>query len=127
MAQQKVKLNIPKDFTPSERVEFSDEIIDFIVRRTQAGRDSSNRKFSKYSKEYAKKKGVSRGAVDLTLTSDMLSSIKLLNHRSGSITVGFDAGTFANDKAEGNQKKNGRQFLGMNSADLDNLVDIFEG
>ena len=133
MAQQKKTLKIPKDLTPSERIELSDDIIDLIVKRTQRGRDVNNSKFKPYSKEYAAAKGVSRGSVDLTVTGDMLDAVKLLTHRSGSITIGIEKGATdrngvdLNAKAEGNQKVNGREFIGLTQADLDNLIDRLDG
>jgi len=126
MAQQKFRFQVPKDFGVGEREEFADTVIDFIVARTQAGQDKSNSKFKKYTKAYAKKKGVSRGSVDLTLQGDMLDAMKLLTHRSGSITIGYDKGTLQNAKAEGNQKVHGRKFLGVNESDLIDLIDLFE-
>jgi hypothetical protein len=56
-----------------EAREFLDEAINLIIERTQAGFDINGRAFKQYSEEYAQFKGVSRGDVDLTLTSAMLS------------------------------------------------------
>lgn len=139
MAQQKVKIPIPKDLGPSERLELSEAVIDFIRNRTQAGtgyRKETGRNYSlaskPYTKAYAGRKGVSRSDVDLTLSTEMLESIELLTHSSGSITVGYEAGTKVNGKAEGNQigsygrapnKKKARPFLGLTKADLDAILE----
>lgn len=54
---------------------FMDDAINLIIERTQSGVDINGRPFKQYSKDYAKEKGVSRGDVDLTLTSSMLAAI----------------------------------------------------
>jgi hypothetical protein len=56
-----------------EAREFLDEAINLIMERTQAGFDINGRAFKQYSEDYAQFKGVSRGDVDLTLTSAMLA------------------------------------------------------
>ena len=138
MAQQKVKIQIPKDLSPDERIELSEAVIDFIRNRTQNGtgyRKETGRNYSlaskPYTKAYAGRKGVSRSDVDLTLSTEMLESIELLSHSSGSITVGYKPGR-VNDKAEGNQKgsygrspnsKKARPFLGLSNADLQAILD----
>ena len=138
MTQQKVKIVVPKDLTPSDRVELAEDIIQFIQTRTSGGvgfRKGRNYRLSEkpYTKEYAQRKGSSR--VDLTLTTEMLDSIDLLAHRNGSITVGYQAGSRVNDKAEGNQtgsygrspnSKKARPFLGLTLRDLDTLLEDFE-
>lgn len=138
MAQQKVVIAIPEDLDPGERLDLGLDIIEFIKDRTRDGvgfRKSTGRNYSlsriKYTKEYAKKKGVSRSDVDLTLDGPMLESMAVLNNRPGSITVGYVAGTKQNDKAEGNQKgsyggrpnsSKARPFLGLTKKDLDVIL-----
>ena len=141
MAQQKFRIEIPKDFTPSERERLAEKIITFIQERTSFEQKGFNPKTGRnyslsnkpYTEQYADKKGVSEDDVDLTLSSDMLAAIELLNHRSGSITVGYSAGSKENAKAEGNQigsygKPQGdpskaRPFLGLTKADLRRIID----
>ena len=139
MAQQKVTIKVPKDLSPDERLELAEEIIEFIKLRTENGtgyRAKTGRNYKlgsvPYSKQYATKKGVGRRSVDLSLSTEMLNSIELLNHRSGAITVGYEAGTEVNGKAEGNQvgsygrspnPRKARPFLGISSGDLQTLID----
>lgn len=63
--------------TPSEveARQFIDDAINLIIERTQSGEDINGKSFKQYSEDYAKLKGVSRGAVDLTLMGDMLAGI----------------------------------------------------
>ena len=109
------------------------EIIAYIQERTAQDQvDKNGKKLASYTKEYAEKKGVSRGDVDLMDTGDMLMSLTLLTHRSGSITIGYPAGDPINGKVEGNRlgtygqqtpiPGKARDFLGLTDEEL---VDIF--
>ena len=71
-----------------------------------------------YTRAYIRQKGST--FVDLTLTGDMLDDLDLLTHRKGSVTVGFERGSFENDKAEGNARK--RPFLGITQRELNVLI-----
>jgi len=65
-------------YSPSEEQKklFYELVVDKIVQRTASGKDINGSKFTRYSEAYAKKKGVARGAVDLILEGDMLSSFE---------------------------------------------------
>lgn len=58
-----------------EARQFIDDAINLIIERTQSGEDINGKSFKEYSKDYAEFKGVSRGAVDLTLMGDMLAAV----------------------------------------------------
>lgn len=138
--QQKIVIKVPKDLDPSERIELSEDIIDFIRLRTQNGtgyRAATGRNYGlstkPYTKQYAKKKGSTD--VDLTLTTEMLESIQLLSQKSGSITVGYEKASRINGKVEGNQigsygrsanPKKARPFLGISNKDLETLMDALD-
>jgi len=141
MAQQKVKITIPKGYSPQEREALSLEIIDQIVERTKSGKDKNNKNFTGYSEGYKdsfdfKLSGKSKGKVNLSLSGEMLGALTLLNHSSGSVTIGYtkDDG-FNNDKAEGNIKGTygkkkpipgkARDFLGISSSELKNITDKY--
>ena len=84
---QRVRIAIPPDLTPSQREVVADEVIRHITERSQAGtgfRQETGREFGfpAYTTDYAKKKGVGRGDVDLTLDADMLAAIELLIQRA---------------------------------------------
>lgn len=110
MPQQKIKIPIRKKFKPQERELIAQEVIDYIVNRTKEGRDKNENPFPGYSKKYINSKdfsiaGKSRSPVDLTLTGEMLDSLKLLRHSPGEIVIGYDKGdTELNGKVEGNIK-----------------------
>ena len=63
-------------YAPSEEQKelFYNLAVEKIQERTSGGKDIDNRKFTRYSKGYADKKGVSRSSVDLILTGEMLTS-----------------------------------------------------
>lgn len=129
MAWQKKRLEVPEDYTPADRERLAREVIDFIRERTteqnRGVKNGRNFKFPAYSESYIKssafqKAGKSKGRVDLKLTGEMLDSIKLISHKKGSVLIGFENGSFANDKAEGNAKK--RPFLDITQRDLDKII-----
>lgn len=134
----KITLNIPQDLRPAQRVELGDLVIEHIFDRTNRGLDKNGNPFPGYSKEYIKSldfknAGKSKNRIDLQLSGDMLAAMKLLSHKNGSITIGFDRGTEENAKAEGNilgtygsdtpirGKK--RDFLGLEDKKLRELIE----
>ena len=142
MSWQRTKIQLPKQFGPIERQAIAQEVIDFIVKRSQSGKDINNNPFPKYSSSYTnslnfKIAGKSKAKVDLTLSSEMLNSIELLSHKSGEILVGFDkADKELNGKAAGNQlgtygksspiRGKARPFLGISDKDLQSIVKKYQ-
>ena len=47
----------------------------YIIQRTGEGKDVDGKKFEPYSKEYARRKGVSRSNVDLAVSRKMIGAI----------------------------------------------------
>jgi len=129
---QRVRLEVPKTLTPAQRELVAFEVIDYIRERTQLGRDANGRKFTEYTKAYAKFKGVSRGNVDLVLNDEMLRAIDLLNHKAGSLLIGFEKGSDENAKADGNIRGTygkpspipgkARPFLGISQNQLNRII-----
>lgn len=66
---------------------FAELVIDKMVDRTLSGKDIENKKFTKYSKDYAQMKGVSRDSVDMTFDGDMLNSIEYERLRANQVKV----------------------------------------
>lgn len=93
------------------------------------GRD---KKFTKYTKEYAKFKGVSRGSVDLTLDDDMLKAMEAVKIKPSSFSLGYTSGNPEQGKAEGNitgsygqsrgSSSKARPFLGLQKIDLERII-----
>jgi hypothetical protein len=123
---QRFEVSIDSSYTKRERLAIGQEVIDFIVDRTSRSQDVQGGRFKKYSPEYVDSKafkiaGKREGKVNLTLTGDMLTDIKVLSQKKGEIVVGYSKKTkFSHDKAEGNNKD--REFLGIMYKDLNNKI-----
>lgn len=133
MAWQRTKIELPETLTPTDREKAAELIIEYIRERTQQGTGirSSGRlyDFPDYSPEYAKWKGQRK--VDLTLSEEMLSEMRILSIRGREVLIGFENGTEANAKAEGNQlgsygrspnPRKARSFLGVNKSELQAIL-----
>lgn len=140
--QQKFKIDFPEGLTDKIKLSITRDVIEHIQRRAieenrgfnpDTGREF---KFSKYSKEYAAKKGVSRGDVDLVNSSDMFNAMEILKIQKDSALIGFQSGSKENAKAEGNQlgtygqpspiPGKARPFLGIPKKVLDEIVSKYK-
>ena len=66
------RIKLPKTLKPKERIKLAEVVIEHIISRSAAGYDKNNKKFKKYSEQYADRKGVSTSDVDLILSGEML-------------------------------------------------------
>lgn len=132
--QQKNRILIPRGLSPKDRESIGKDIINYIKNRTvKNSLDKNDDKFAKYSKEYAQQEH--KRKVNLTQSGDMLDNLKLLNHRSGSITIGYESDYDGMGKVEGNrlgtygQKKpiagKARDFLGLLPEDLQYILNKY--
>ncbi len=130
---QKFEINL-EGFSKIEKEAIAIEVIDYIRERTQERNvDKNNKDFKAYSKKNPKK-----GPVDLTISSDMLDSIEILDNTRTKVVIGYEAGTVNNGKADGNirgtygqQKpidggKYARDFLGISKTDLKKITDKYK-
>jgi len=132
--QQVMHLSVPDDWTSFEREEFAQQVVDFIKARTDDGKDINNQSFAGYSDSYASSldfriAGKSKSNVNLRLSGEMMDTVDLISHTAGTIFLGFQSGTDANDKAAwAAASDNGpsRKFLGLDDASLNRLVSQFE-
>lgn len=137
MAQQKVTIPISQKHSKKARLAIAKEVIDYIIERTrEKGLDKNGDKFKPskgYSKSYEKSlnfniAGKNKNRIDLTLTGEMLDSLKLLNDSKGKIVIGYDkSDKELNGKVEGNRLGTygndkpvapARDFLGIESTKL---------
>lgn len=135
-SQQKVTISIPIEFNQEIRDNLAEDILDFILRRTERGLDKNNKPFKRYSDSYAesldfKIAGKSKNHVDLQLSGDMLTELQILNTSiPGFITIGFPQGSEENDRAAW-QRNNTRSyfpkrdFLGIEQSDLNKLISKY--
>ena len=102
------------ELTDEAKETFALAAIERINQRTLDGNNIHGRKFKKYSKDYAAKKGVSRDNVDLFLEGDMLDSLDYELTAKG-VKIKIDDGSEA-PKAFNHQTGDTlpkRQFFGL--------------
>jgi hypothetical protein len=113
----------------------ADAIITHIVGRTMSGLDKNDKTFSKYSKKYAELKGVGTGDVDLLLSGDMLSELKVLKLNADGVEIGYSGPKSLIGKVEGNIlgtygnpdpiPGKARDFLGIDDGDVDVILSAY--
>lgn len=133
MPQQKIVIPISPRHSKKARLAIAKEVIDHIIERTrEEGLDKNGKAFAPYKPSYKNSlnfKIAGKGnRVDLTLSGEMLDSLKLLKDSKGEIVVGYDkSDKELNGKVEGNllgtygqPKKVGpkRDFLGIKKSEL---------
>lgn len=137
--QQKFRVPLPPGLSDEDREALADAIIEYIVDRTQKGKDKDGSRFPKYSKSYTKSMdfeiaGKSPRKVDLQLSGDMLAALQLLDATSRSLWIGYEKGDEINDRVEGNRlgsyggdpdPKKARDFLGIEPDKLAKLIAEF--
>lgn len=132
-AKVKFKINLEDMFGESvpDDSEFKADIafavIERIIERTQSGISKTGSRFPQYSEAYAAKKGVSRSAVDLTLSEDMLANIDVIKETPKTITLGFpdeteNAKAFNHTTGDTVPK---RDFFGLPQKDLNEIAGEF--
>lgn len=134
-SQQTFTFSVPLDLSRAAREDVAEMVIEFIVERTQRGRDKNNRPFAGYSDSYKASKDFAiagkSNAVDLTFTGDMLTDIQILETSvTGFITIGFEPNTAENDRAAWNRNNlrpttPKRDFLGITQKDLDRIIRVY--
>lgn len=110
-------------------------MVDFIVERTKEGKGRDGKPFPGYSESYKRSldfKIAGKGStVDLTLTGEMLDTLKVLDAKKGKIVIGFEADDPVNDRAEGNilgsyggdpNPKKARNFLDVSDKEVANIL-----
>lgn len=143
----KTRIRINDSYDSGDRVAIGNEIISLIKSRTNNGfgvsgiSDSSGiypttSRFPGYSSEYIKSTkfklaGKTPSNVDLQLTKRMLNGLKLLDHGTGFVEIGYEFGTKNSQKAEGNilgsyggsaNPAKARNFLGITNEELQSIL-----
>lgn len=125
--QKKKRIAIPKDLTEEARITLANNVIEYIKERTDKNLDIDKKRFHKYSESYInspdfKAAGKSPNDVNLRLSNEMMESMELIDQGPGYITIGYQEGTAANDKAVWQERSdNGpsRMFVGISDKDLE--------
>lgn len=86
-----------------------------ISKRTRGGNDYNGKSFDPYTKAYAKKKGVSKGNVNLHVSGNMLEAMKykITKNKLRFFYTGDEG-----KKAHGNQVANERKFFGVDAKQI---------
>ncbi|HDR68000.1 MAG TPA: hypothetical protein ENN61_02995 [Bacteroidaceae bacterium] len=93
---------------------------ELVLEKTAKGYDYKHRKFTPYSKRYAKRKGSK--LVNMRLSGDMLESIitEVISHDHGRIKV-TNKEVIANVHNTGTGKQPQREFMNINKSNLAKL------
>jgi len=136
MAKLSIFIPFPESIRKKEQQnQIADAIITHIVGRTMAGLDKEDKKFVKYTKKYSDLKGVSRNEVDLLLSGEMLSELKILNVTRNGAEIGYKGSKGLIGKVEGNligsygkspDPEKARDFLGIKDDDVDVIVSAYQ-
>jgi hypothetical protein len=101
---QRIEIAIPKEITETEKLALGEDIIEYMRKRTESGKDNRGGSFPKYSKEYMKsldfKIAGKNSKVNLMQTGDMLADIEVLEIKKDKLVIGFEKGSLSNDKAD---------------------------
>lgn len=103
-------IKVSKKYNAEERRAIAAEIVDYIKERTKSGKGKGGQQWGppadKYSEEYKEslefKFKSDKSKVNLTLSGDMLDSIKLIGNKEGEIIIGIPKSDEDYKKAEGN-------------------------
>jgi len=135
MAKLSIKIPFTQPIKPKERAKIADALLTHIVGRTMAGLDRDNNKFAKYNKDYAKEKGVGVNDVDLVLSGEMITELKVLKTTATGIEIGYSGSKALIGKVEGNilgtygQPEpipgKARDFLGILPDDVEVIIDSY--
>jgi hypothetical protein len=124
----------PDGLKRKDRKAFLQDCMEFVKDRTAQGYDETTTKFEPYTKEYAKKKGVSRNKVDLKLSSDMLDSMEAWGFTSDYGKIGYKRKNTEQGKAEGNilgsygrepDPEKARPFLGLSKEEINAIAGAY--
>lgn len=128
--QKKRRFNLPTSLDETDRLKVGRLIIDRILERTAKNTSVDGTRFPNYSDTYAKSldfkiAGKSKNDPNLTLTGDMLESLKILEQGAGFVTIGYEEGTPENDKAvwaERSDNGPARKFMGVQDTELEQIL-----
>ena len=125
--EQKINLRtlLGRKPTAQEKTLFAELSIELINNRTLDGKDIDGKKFTKYSKDYAAKKGVTRSAVDLFLDGNMLDAIETTGETRDTVSFGIVGGV---DALKSDNHNKGvtlpkREFFGITQKEAKRIAD----
>ena len=136
------EIELPSDIDAGSIDQIGEEIINYIIDRTKDGKGAGGKAFPGYSKSYINSldfaiAGKSPDEVDLTLSSELLDSLKIVSIEGRKLRIGYDEGDIRNNGvAEGNiigsygqpraNAKKARNFLEITSKEIEPIVNQFK-
>lgn len=136
------EIELPSDIDGDSIDQIGEEIIDYIIERTKDGKGANGKAFPGYSKSYINSldfaiAGKSPDEVDLTLSSELLDSLKVVSIEGRKLRIGYDEGDSRNNGvAEGNiigsygqpkaNAKKARNFLEITSKEIEPIVNRYK-
>jgi hypothetical protein len=137
MGQVKTTIVLGSEFDNEEAKVIADEVLSYIVERSKSGKGKDGKAFPAYSKSYInsldfKIAGKKASKIDLTLSGEMLDSLKVLMANKNKIVIGYEKGDPVNNKAEGNilgsyggepNPKKARNFLELSGKELTKIIE----
>lgn len=133
-----MKIKIPRQYNQRTAKSIANDLLDFIVTRTKEGKGKDGKDFPRYSSAYKDsieyKIAGKDGTVDLTLSGEMLDSLKVLSVGSGVIEIGYESGDPNNGKAEGNilgsyggepNRRHARNFLDLSDKEVAKVLEQY--
>lgn len=135
------EIELPEGYTGATAREIGEELINFVIDRSKNGKGKDGKSFPKYSKAYINSvefelAGKSADEIDLTLSSETLDSMTVLEATGKRVKIGFEEGDSRNNGvAEGNiigsygqssgNSKKARNFLDLSSKEVSRILDQF--
>jgi len=127
---QQFTFDVDENYTPSEREEIAEQVIDEIVGRTLSGKDKNGRPLKALSADYAafKKKAVGSGKANLKFSGEMLGALGFVRSTKGSITVGYsnkndpEQNAKAKGHISGDVAGKPRDFLGLPQKHINSIT-----
>lgn len=101
------EVTLDKEYDKGTLHEIGEDLINFIIERSKNGEGKDGKSFPKYSKEYKEsldfKIAGKSDEVNLTLSSELLDSLEVIEVSKNKIRIGYDKGDERNNAvAEGN-------------------------
>lgn len=126
---------VPASFDSDQRELAARFIIEKIQENTANGMSSLGKKFAPYTEDYVNSLDFENAGktrkVNLEATGDMLISIQLISHKTGSITIGYPTGSSIADQVEGNvigsygsdpNPSKARPFIGLPQSQVELII-----
>lgn len=131
-------INVPQELSSVQRQAIGLDVIQFIIERTKNGLDINNNPFAEYKQSYKNTLDYKIGhaasdKVNLTLSGEMLGTIRIISHGTGFIKLGFEdseaakkAQWVSSPTGQKAGKQSPRRFFGISQKDLNKIINTYK-